>query len=71
MDTRLQEKIKEGSGYVIPSVVSAGIVAGAIVELVPYFADKPNATIILALGLYTFSNYALIFFKKYSGKVAG
>ncbi len=64
----LKANLKKGTEYVVPSALSAGILAGALVEIFPYFTDKPNATIVLALGLYVGMNYGLIFLKKYLKK---
>ncbi len=66
----LKANLKKGTEYVVPSALSAGILAGALVEIFPYFIDKPNATIVLALGLYVFMNYGLIFIRKYTDKWA-
>lgn len=57
------ERLADGNGYVIPAVISAGLIASALVEVFEYLAARPNLTILTAMVIYFVVNNLFIYFK--------
>lgn len=57
------ERLADGNSYVIPSAITASLIAAALVEVFAYLAERPNLTILTAMVIYFIVNNALIYFK--------
>lgn len=64
----LNERVIDGTKFIVPSVLSSTIIGLALIENIEYLQDKPNTVYLVAMGVYAAINYALIIIPKLFNK---
>lgn len=63
------QRLGDGNKYLFPTVITTSIMCLALIEVFPYFEDRPNAVFVTTIVLFWMINNLLIIVKPYLKKL--